>query len=328
MFPSLFHEFDELCRTGGGRNAPRQHQVVGRVLALAAQPGPDASTGLPCGIVPIRYREFPVDDTLAPYVRQIWLFECDRPALLGGPERIVADGVVEAIFHYRRPFTMRFAGGDAAVQPVSLLVSQISRYVEIQPAGAGGFVSVRFHPWGAHHFFAVPMREVGDRATPADEVWPRRDVRAVEDRIATVATDEDRAGAVQAFLRRRLDAHHKQDVSALVRALWRTRAPLRIDRIAGSLGVSQRGLERTFAAALGMTPANTMPIIHLMRRASRPASSTRSSARSAFVARPAMSCSAAWRIASVMASACSGVRLASVRLRAIACVSNIGTTSV
>ena len=98
--------------------------------------------------MPIRYREFPVNDALSPYVRQIWLLECEGPALFGGPERIVADGVVEAIFHYRRPFRMRFAGADAEAQPVSLLVSQISRYVEIQPAGAGGFVSVRFHPWG------------------------------------------------------------------------------------------------------------------------------------------------------------------------------------
>lgn len=119
----------------------------------------------------MRYREFPVDDALAPHVRQIWLLECEGPALFGGPDRIVADGVVEAIFHYRRPFTMRFAGADTVAQPVSLLVSQISRYVEIQPAGAGGFVSVRFHPWGAHHFFAVPMREVGDRATPADRAF-------------------------------------------------------------------------------------------------------------------------------------------------------------
>ena len=229
----------------------------------------DGSTGLPCGIVPIRFREFPIDDALAPYVRQIWLFECDGPALFGGPERIVADGVVEAVFHYRRPFQMRFGGADAVAQPVSLLVSQINRYVEIQPAGAGGFVSVRFHPWGAHHFFAVPMRDIGDRATPADEVWPRRDVREVEERIATAATDEDRIAALQAFLRRRLDAHRKQDVSALVRALWRTRAPLRIDRIAGSLGIGQRRLERTFAAALGMTPKHLTRLARFLRACRR-----------------------------------------------------------
>ena len=39
MFPNLLREFDELCRAGGGRNPPRQHEVVGRVLALAAQSG-------------------------------------------------------------------------------------------------------------------------------------------------------------------------------------------------------------------------------------------------------------------------------------------------
>ena len=145
------------------------------------------------------------------------------------------------------------------------------RYREfpVDDAGAGGFVSVRFHPWGAHHFFAVPMREVGDRATPADEVWSRRDVREVEERIATAATDEDRIGALQAFLRPRLDAHRKQDVSALVRALWRTRAPLRIDRIAGSLGVSQRRLERTFGTALGMTPKHLTRLARFLRACQR-----------------------------------------------------------
>ena len=219
--------------------------------------------------MPIRYREFPVDEALAPYVRQIWLLECDRPAAFGGPERIVADGVVEAIFHYRRPFRLRFAGADVVSQPDSVVVSQISRYVEIQPAGAGGFVSVRFHPWGAYHFVPVPMCVLGDRATPADEVWSRRDIREVEDRLAMAATDEDRVGAVTAFLRRRLDAHRKGDVSALVRALWRTPAPVRIDRIAGSLGVGQRRLERTFATALGMTPKHLTRLARFLRACRR-----------------------------------------------------------
>ena len=219
--------------------------------------------------MPIRYREFPVDEALAPYVRLIWLLECDGPALFGGPERIVADGVCEAIFHYRLPFTMRFAGADAAVQPVSLLVSQTSRYLEIQPAGASGFVAVRFQPWGAHQFFRMPMRDLADRGTPADEVWRRADVRELEERIATAAGDEGRVGALQAFLRRRLAMHRKQDISRLVRPLWRTRAPLRIRQVAGSLGVSQRYLERTFNTALGMTPKHLTRLARFLRACDR-----------------------------------------------------------
>ncbi len=143
----------------------------------------------------IRYREFAVHEALAPYVRLIWLLECDGQAVFGGPERIVADGVVEAIFHYRTPFTMRFADADAARQPVSLLVSQTRRFVEIEPAGAGGFIAVRFHPWGAHQFLPVAVRDVADRATPADEVWRRPEVRETEERIGTAATDAERVDA-------------------------------------------------------------------------------------------------------------------------------------
>ncbi len=213
----------------------------------------------------IRYREFAVHEALAPYVRLIWLLECDGPALFGGPERIVADGVVEAIFHYRTPFTMRFADTKPAEQPVSLLVSQTRRFVEIEPAGAGGFVAVRFQPWGAHQFLPVSARDVADRATPADEVWSRPDVREIEERIAAAATDEERVGVLQAFLLRRLERHRKPDVSGLVRALWRTPPPVRIDRIADSLGIGQRRLERTFETSLGMTPKHLTRLTRFLR---------------------------------------------------------------
>ena len=219
--------------------------------------------------MPVRYREFAVHEALAPYVRLIWLLECDGPALFGGPERIVADGVVEAIFHYRTPFTMRFADAEATRQPVSLLVSQTRRFIEIEPAGAGGFIAVRFHPWGAHPFLPVPMLDVADRATPADEVWRRPDVREIEERVGTAATDEERVDALQAFLLRHLEEHRSPDVSGLVRTLWRTPPPVRIDRIAESLGVGQRRLERTFETSLGMTPKHLTRLARFLRACQR-----------------------------------------------------------
>jgi len=219
--------------------------------------------------VAVRYREFAVHEALAPHVRLIWLLECDGPALFGGPERIVADGVVEAIFHYRTPFAMRFADAEATRQPVSLLVSQTRRFVEIEPAGAGGFIAVRFHPWGAHQFLPVPMLDVADRATPADEVWRRPDVREIEERIGTAATDAERVNALQAFLLRHLEKHRRPDVSGLVRTLWRAPPPVRIDRVAESLGVGQRRLERTFETSLGMTPKHLTRLARFLRACRR-----------------------------------------------------------
>lgn len=42
-------------------------------------------------------------EPLTPYVHLIWLLELDDLAAFGPPERIVPDGLVEAVFHYRTP---------------------------------------------------------------------------------------------------------------------------------------------------------------------------------------------------------------------------------
>ena len=113
------------------------------------------------------------------------------------------------------------------------------------------------------------MLDVADRATPADEVWRRPDVREIEERVGKAATDEERVDALQAFLLRHLEEHRSPDISGLVRTLWRTPPPVRIDRIAESLGVGQRRLERTFETSLGMTPKHLTRLARFLRACQR-----------------------------------------------------------
>lgn len=111
----------------------------------------------------IQYRELPIDPALQPYVRLIWTLEVEGIAAFGAPERILPDGGVEVIFHYGKPFDMRYAGEAFSRQPTASVVSQTRRYVEIRPSGPSGFMSVRFHRWGARHFIDVPLNELADR---------------------------------------------------------------------------------------------------------------------------------------------------------------------
>ena len=99
-------------------------------------------------------------EPLRPYVRLIWLLELDDPAAFGPPERITPDGVLEAVFHYRTPVACRYDGEAFSTQPRSVAVSQTRRFVEIQPRGPVGLISVRFQPWGAYHFFPLPISEL------------------------------------------------------------------------------------------------------------------------------------------------------------------------
>ena len=146
----------------------------------------------------VRYAEVPVHPTLSPYVQLIWTLDVDLPASFGAAERIVPDGIVEAIFHYRTPFNMRYGLAPFSRQPTSLVVSQTRSFIEIEPAGASGFISVRFHPWGACHFFQPPVSAFANQMVTAADLWDKEAV-ILEERIATANSTRERVRAVERF---------------------------------------------------------------------------------------------------------------------------------
>ena len=85
--------------------------------------------------MPVRYEEFAPSPRLTPWIRLIWTLEFDDPRSFAPPERILPDGIVEAIFHWNVPFTTAFGGGAAAKQPHSFAIAQTRRFIQIAPAG-------------------------------------------------------------------------------------------------------------------------------------------------------------------------------------------------
>lgn len=201
----------------------------------------------------MRHREIAPCPHLAPYVRLIWLLETDDPADFGPPERIAPDGVLEIVFHYQTPFDCRYAGEDFTPQARSVAVSQTRRWLEIRPRGPSGMISVRFQPWGAYHFFRPPLSELADVQAPTELLWGSA-VRELEERLVEAAGDEERVALVEAFLLTRLERHQKEDVEPCVRAIWQRQGRVAVSRLCGQLGIGERRLQRTFAAALGTTP--------------------------------------------------------------------------
>jgi len=201
----------------------------------------------------VRSRELIPSEPLRPYVRLIWLLELDEPASFGPPERISPDGLLELVFHYRVPMACRYDGEAFERQPRSVAVSQTRRFLEFRPEGASGLVSVRFHPWGAWHFFGLPVSEIADRQTPTEALWGRAALE-LEERLAEASSDRARVALVERFLLVQLRRHQKADVEPLVRAVWSHEGRVTVSRLGQELGIGERRLERTFAAALGTTP--------------------------------------------------------------------------
>lgn len=205
---------------------------------------------------------------LRPYVQLIWCFELDSFLDLGPPERIAPDGVVELVFHYRDPMAVRFAGEDLAVQPRSSAVTLTRRFVEISPRGPTGFLSVRFRPWGAHHFLNIPVSELADRQVSAEDLWGSAS-RLLEERLAAAASLGRRVTLVEEFLLDRLRSDNKAKGEPLVRAVWRRRGDVRVAELCSELGLSERTMERTFATAVGMPPRSFIRLTRFQHACSR-----------------------------------------------------------
>jgi AraC-like DNA-binding protein len=206
-------------------------------------------------------------EALRPYVQLIWCFEVDAA---GGPpevERIAPDGVVELVFHYRDPVAFRFAGDAFAPLPRGSAVTLTRRFAEICPRAPTGFLSVRFRPWGAHHFVGLPISELADRLVPADALWGSAS-RELEERLAGATSMPRRVSLVERFLIARLRAHHDAEVEPIVRAVWRRRGDVRVAQLCAELGLTERTLERIFSRAVGMPPKSFIRLTRFLQACS------------------------------------------------------------
>ncbi|MFQ5525227.1 MAG: helix-turn-helix domain-containing protein [Thermoanaerobaculia bacterium] len=201
----------------------------------------------------MRVREFAVHPELRPFVRSVWSLETEAQASTILPIRIVPDGVVELVFHYRAPFAMRFADGSFEIQPRSFAVSQIRRFVEIRPQGRGGFLAARFEPWGAQQFLSMPIGDLADGLVTAEDLWGTEG-RDVEEWLELAPDEEQRVAKLEAFLLARLHEHRKPDLQPLVREVWRRGGQVRVSEFCEQVGVGERSLERAFTKALGLPP--------------------------------------------------------------------------
>jgi AraC-like DNA-binding protein len=227
------------------------------------------------GGVGVRYSEVPVHPDLAQYVQLIWTLDVDDAASFGKAERILPDGIVEAVFHYRTPFAMRYRDAPFDCQPASLVVSQTRSFIEIQPVGSGGFVSVRFFPWGASQFFGVPVSAFSDRTVTAADLWGR-EVDGVQEQLFVATSIRERGRAIQGFVLRQLRRHRKDSLEALVRVMGSYNGQGRVHTLCRDVGITQRALERAFDRTLGYSPKHFLRLrrflhtCHLLRRLAAP----------------------------------------------------------
>lgn len=188
------------------------------------------------------------------FVRCYWFLT--GAATPGGPtaDPALPDGSPELIINLADPFRAVPRGRPPELQPVTMLVGQITGPFAVEPTGRIDLVGVRLEPFGAVGLFD-PMTALTDRWADGNDIPSARltDARAA---LQQAGTAEARAALLDHHLGRVLAEGRQPDprVEAAVGAIRATHGATPLDRLAQELGTTPRNLQRLFRHDVGITP--------------------------------------------------------------------------
>lgn len=214
----------------------------------------------------MKYIEYNPTELLSEYIQLIWIAESESPDDYYPKEKILPDGIVEIVFHFGEPFITHNANGGKIKQPTGFAVSQMREFIEIESDGNIGFVSVRFYPWGAHHFFERPINTFLDNTIDLKYLW-KDDYQSILKQIEKVCNDE-KVSIIQQFLYKCLSQHNNGNdpIDNAIKLIRNTKGQYPIDSICQKTNLTYKQLERKFLATIGATPkvfSRTTRFLHL-----------------------------------------------------------------
>jgi AraC-like DNA-binding protein len=127
-------------------------------------------------------------------------------------------------------------------------------------------VGLRFRPDAAARVFGVAAHELADRRAPLDELWSRRTVNDVSERLWEQPTTAGRLAVVQRFAASRRDRIGAPD-AAVQHAISLLTTPRngRVETLARQLRISERQLRRRFVVSVGYSPKVFHRIVRFQR---------------------------------------------------------------
>lgn len=206
-------------------------------------------------------RKFQPSPLLQPYVVEIWDYE----NLLSGDNlalSILPDTATYLCFLYADLLTTAHKGRTYTTR--SGLAGFQSFRSDLGTPGNVSGVSARLTPWGLNVFRRGIAKACAEQRVDCRDIFPKYAVEAIEDALAR---QSDAAGRVQCVERFLLSAFNRDYEDILIqtacKALNQSRGNVPISRLAKTLGLTERTLERRFQAHIGATPKKYARVVRL-----------------------------------------------------------------
>jgi len=212
----------------------------------------------------LEYHEFAAPREVADVARCVWLLSGTAPAG-AAPQPVVPDGCVEIVLNLAAPFRRFLSDGHTEVQPLSMVVGQITRAVVIAPSGVVDVVGIRLQPWGAFAMLPIPAAELSDLLLPLETLHAEM-ARDLPGTLAEQETPASRAAAVFRYV----DRHARRSaISTRARAIVAEASgpeeSATVRALARRLGLGERQVERELSRHVGLRPKMLLRIARFQR---------------------------------------------------------------
>lgn len=195
----------------------------------------------------LTYREYAPAPELTALVRCYWTIAGTASLERTHTNRVLPDGCIDVIIEV------------AGSQPRAIAVGAMLEPAVIQHVGEVDMIGVRFVPGAAPGFLSLPARDLTDNVVPADEIWA--DSAQLVEALITAVGRSARMRVLDAFLLRKLNLARRADLALeAMQLIQRSRGLLSLASLRESLGVAERALQRSFDAAVGLSPKQALRI--------------------------------------------------------------------
>ena len=208
------------------------------------------------------YQVYTPSRELQPFIKCFWSLD-DKKQDEPVRQRVLPDGCMEMIFHYRDPYRQYFEDGSSIIQPRSFVFGQITKYIEIAPTGSSGIISARFLPEGLCPFINMPVIALENKAVPFAEIFA--DGTALEEQIIKANNNKERIKLIESFLLSKLIEPTTIDAitRSCVEVIFQSQGQIGVVELAGKMKINRRNMERKFITVIGMSPKQLARVARL-----------------------------------------------------------------
>ncbi len=211
----------------------------------------------------MNYQEYTPHPQLEPFIKCFWSLDAEAEAQ-PAKQRVLPDGCMEMLFNYGDQYRQYLEDGTVILQPKCFVFGQISKFLEIEPTGITGILSVRFHPDGLSPFIDIPVAQFDNRACSLDELFGN-DGRVLSEEVLLADDHSKRIAIVERFFLDRLPGREMIDsiTKSCVDMILQSKGQVMVTELADSMNITRRNMERKFISLIGMSPKQLSRVTRL-----------------------------------------------------------------